>query len=113
MFVPTKATVKLGNGNTVHAQGIGIILCQFTNCLNIYPVGPIYYCSVHLSNTISSGAINLYIVFLSLHLNLLNIVTLLTLKVVLGDQPIRLTTILTIFNSTQRQEYCCPNCLCT
>ena len=34
-----------------------------------------------------------------LHLNLLNIVTLLTLKVVLGDHHTRLTKILTIFNS--------------
>ena len=34
-----------------------------------------------------------------LHLNLLNIVTLLTLKVVLGDNHTRLTTILTIFKS--------------
>ena len=34
-----------------------------------------------------------------LHQNLLNIVTLLTLKVVLGDHPTRLATILTIFNS--------------
>ena len=34
-----------------------------------------------------------------LHLNLLNIVTLLTLKVVFGDHPTRIATILTIFNS--------------
>ena len=32
MFVPTKATGKLDNGNTGHAQGIGIILCRFHNC---------------------------------------------------------------------------------
>ena len=32
MFVPTKATVKFSNGNTGHAQGIGVILCHFTNC---------------------------------------------------------------------------------
>ena len=32
MFVTTKATVKLANGNTVHVQGIGIILCHFPNC---------------------------------------------------------------------------------
>ena len=38
------------------------------------------------------------LVFKSLHLNLFNIVTLLTLKVVLGDHPNRLATILTIFN---------------
>ena len=32
MFVSTKATVKLANGNTGHDQGIGIILCCFPNC---------------------------------------------------------------------------------
>ena len=39
------------------------------------------------------------LVFKMLHLNLLDIVTILILKVVLGDHPIRLTKILTIFNS--------------
>ena len=39
------------------------------------------------------------LVFKRLYLNLLNIVTLLTIKVVLGDRHTRLTTILTIFNS--------------
>ena len=63
MFVPTQATVKLDNGNTGHAQGIGIILCCFPTCLIIYPVGPVYYCPGHPSNTISSGALNFYIVF--------------------------------------------------
>ena len=63
MFVPTKATVKLVNGNTGHAQGIGIILCCFPNCLIIYPVGPVYYCTGHPSNTISSGALKFYIGF--------------------------------------------------
>ena len=29
MFVPTRATVKMANGNTGHAQGIGIFLCHF------------------------------------------------------------------------------------
>ena len=38
------------------------------------------------------------LVLRKLHLNLLNIVTLLTLKVVLGDHPTILVTILTIFN---------------
>ena len=46
MFVPTNATVKLANGITGHAQGIGIILCLFPNCSIIYPVGPVYYCPV-------------------------------------------------------------------
>ena len=63
MFVPTKSTVKLDNGNTGHAQGIGIILCRFPNCSVIYPVGPVYYFTDHPSNTISSGALKFYIVF--------------------------------------------------
>ena len=63
MFVPTKATVKLANGKTGHAQGIGIILCCFPNCLNIYPVGPVYYFPSHPSNTISSGPLKFYIGF--------------------------------------------------
>ena len=62
MFVPTKATAKLDNGNTVHVQEIGIILCRFSNYTIIYPVGPVYYCSVHPSNTISSGDLKFYFV---------------------------------------------------
>ena len=60
MFVSTKATVKLDNGNTRHAQGIGIILCRFSNYSIIYPVVPVYYFTGHLSNTISSGALKFY-----------------------------------------------------
>ena len=52
MFVPTKATIKLANGNKGNAQGIWIILCCFHNCSIIYPVGPVYYCTGHPSNTI-------------------------------------------------------------
>ena len=63
MFIPTKATVKLANGNTGHAQGIGIILCFFTNCSNIYPVELVYYCLGHPSNTISSCALKFYVCF--------------------------------------------------
>ena len=32
LFVPTKAAVKLANGNMGHAQLIGIILCRFSKC---------------------------------------------------------------------------------
>ena len=60
MLFPTKSTVKLANGNTGHAQGIGIILCRFTNCPIIYLVGPVYYCTGHHYNTISSGALKFY-----------------------------------------------------
>ena len=60
MFVPTKATVKLDNGNTGYDQGIRIILCIFTNCFIIYPMVPVYYFPGHTSNTISSGALKCY-----------------------------------------------------
>ena len=52
MFFPTKATVKMDNGNMVHVQGIGIILCHFPKCNIIYPVGPVYYFPGCPSNTI-------------------------------------------------------------
>ena len=64
MFVSTKSTVKLANGNIGHAQGIGIIICCFLNCSIICPVGPVYYCPGHPSNTISSGALKYYVGFL-------------------------------------------------
>ena len=60
MFVPTKATVKLSNVNTGHPQVIGIILYCFPNCSIIYSVGPVYYCTGHPSNTISSGPLKFY-----------------------------------------------------
>ena len=61
MFVQKKSTVKMANGNTVHAQIIGIILCRFHNCTIIYPVGSVYYFPVHHSNTISSGDFKFYV----------------------------------------------------
>ena len=63
MFVPTKATMKVANGNMGHAQGIGIILCRFADCSIIYPVGPVYYFPGHPSNIISSGALKFYVGF--------------------------------------------------
>ena len=62
-FSPTKATVKLANGNTGHAQVNGIILCRLPNCSIIYPVGTVYYCPGHPCNTISSGVLKFYIGF--------------------------------------------------
>ena len=52
-------------------------------------------------------------------LNLLNVVTLLTLKVILRDHPTRLKKYWLYSNRncqsqpSKIQEYCCPNCLCT
>ena len=63
MLVPTKATVKLANLNTVHSQGVCTILCSFPTFTIIYSVGPVYYCSCHLSNTILLGALKFYVSF--------------------------------------------------
>ena len=63
MFLPTKATVKLSNGNTGHAQVIGMVWFLFSQCLIIYTVKPAYYCPGHPSNTILSGALKFYIGF--------------------------------------------------
>ena len=62
-FVPINTTVKLDNGNTVHAQLVGIFLCRFNNFSILYPMRPVYYCPGHPSNTISSGALKFYVGF--------------------------------------------------
>ena len=53
----------MANGNTGHAQEIGIILCRFNNCSIIYTMGPVDYCPGHPSKTISSGALEFYVGF--------------------------------------------------
>ena len=63
IFVLTKATVKLDNGNTLHAQWIGIVLCRFTYWSIIYSMGPVYYFTCPPSNTISSGTLKIYVGF--------------------------------------------------
>ena len=60
MFVPTKSDVKLAYANMVHAQVIGIVLCNFTDCPIIYPVVTVYYFPGNPSNTISSGDLKFY-----------------------------------------------------
>ena len=63
MFVPTKATFKLANGNTGYSQGIGIILFCFNSCFVIYSVAEFYYFPGHPSNIISSVALKFYVGF--------------------------------------------------
>ena len=63
IFVPTRANMKFSGGNMGHAQLIGIILCRFTNCPNIYHVGPVYYYPGHPSNTISLDALKFHVGF--------------------------------------------------
>ena len=63
MFVPTKANMKLSTYNKVHAQGIGVVLCHFTNHHIIYSLVPVYYCPDHAKNKILLGAIKCYVGF--------------------------------------------------
>ena len=99
MFVPTNATMKLANGNTGHAQEIGIIVCRFSNCSIIYPVGTVYYCPGHPSNIISSGYLKFYVGFKKVKSEPLENFDFVEPQVHLGYHPNRFTTILTIFNS--------------
>ena len=55
--------MKLANGNTGHAQGIRIILCNFPNFSIIYPAGEFYCFSGHPSNNISSSPLKFYVGF--------------------------------------------------
>ena len=117
IFAPIKATLTLAIGNTGHSQVIGIVLCRFIKFPIIYPVGQFIIVQVTLPTPPHWLTSNFMLVFKSLNMNLLNIVTLLALKVVLGDHPNRLKKRLSSNRNCQsqpseKQEYCCPNCLC-
>ena len=84
MFVPTKYTAKLANGNTGHAQGIGIIFIAFLNVQFYIQRDQFIIFQVTLTTLSHQVPQNFMLVLKKLHLKLLNIVTLLTLKVVLG-----------------------------
>ena len=92
MLVPTKATLKFANINTVHTQGTGIILYHFINCPIIYTVRPVYHCTGHPSNTISLSAFKFYVGFQKVTSEPLE-KNIFTLKVVIGDHHTRLKTI--------------------
>ena len=69
---------------------IVIILCLFPYYSIVYTVVRVYYFPGNRFNTISSGAITFYVGFQNFCINPLNIVALLTIKVVIGDHPTRL-----------------------
>ena len=71
---PIKATVKLANIKTGHDQGIGIILCRYSECPIIYPVGPVFNYTFQPSNFFHWVPSNVVLVSKRLYLNLLNIV---------------------------------------
>ena len=85
MFIQTKYTVKLANGNTLYSQVIGIILCHFPNCPIIYMVGSVYYCPGQPSNTNSSGAQHFFVSFQKVTSEPLEHCNFFAIKVVLGN----------------------------
>ena len=91
--------MKLANENTGHAQVIGTVYVAFLTVQLYIHLDQFIIFQVTLPKLYHQVPSSFILVFKRLHLNLLNIVTLLTVKVVLGDQPNRLATILTIFNS--------------
>ena len=94
---PTKATVILDNGNMENYQVIGIIYVPFLTVLLYNQWEQFMIVQVTLPTPSHQAPSNFKLAFKRLYLNFLNIVALLTLKVVLGDYPTRLETILTIF----------------
>ena len=99
MFVPTKATVKLDNGKTGHAQGIGIILCHFLT-VPLYLQWYQFIIFLVTLPTPSHQVLSYFMLaFKGLLLNLFNIVNLFTPMVVLRYHLTRLKKVLTIFKS--------------
>ena len=120
MFVPTKSTLKLGNGNMGHAQVIGVILCRFPNCSIIYPVGPVYYFPIHPYNTISSGSLKFYVGFPKVTSEPLENCNFVEPQGYSWISPYQTQNNLDYLQikivkviPQKRQEYICPNCLCT
>ena len=85
------ATVKLANGNTVHAQLIGIVLYFFV--ILYIQWGDFIIFHVTFPTPSDWVPFNFIFNFKRLHINLLNILILLTLRVVLGYHSTRLKTI--------------------
>ena len=93
MFVSTNYTVKLANRNMGHAQGIGNILCRFPKLSHYIQRGQFIIFQSAITTPSYQVTSNFMLVFKRLHMNLLKILTLLTLKVILVDHPTRLKTI--------------------
>ena len=120
MFVPTKATAKPAHGNTGHEQVIGIILCCSPNCPIIYPVGQVYYCTGHPSNTIKSGSLKLYVGSQKVTSEPLEHYKFVDLQgrswrstYQAKKNPLPSSNIIFQSQPSKIQEYCCTNCICT
>ena len=87
----------VSNRNIGNTQVIGIILCRFPNFSIIYSETKFIIIQVTRLTPSHQVPSSYVFGFKRLGLNLLNIVTLLTLKVIIGDHPNRLKTISTIF----------------
>ena len=114
MIVPAKANVKLD------AQGIAIILCRFPNCPIIYPVVPVYYCRGNWSKSISSRALKFYVGFQKVAAEPFEYYDFVDTQGPYWRSPHQTQNNLDYLQieicqsqPSQRQEYCCTNCICT
>ena len=78
---------------------LGLFYVSFLTFQLYIQLDQFIFVQVTLSTLYHQVPSNFILGFKMLHLNLLNIVNLLTLKIILGDHHTRLKTILTIFNS--------------
>ena len=105
-IVLVRENMKLFGANKIRTKYIGNILCQFPYFLFIYPMGPIYYCQGRPSNTPYHWlSLNFIFNLKILHSNLLNTVTLWTLKYNLGGLNIWHIIIQTICRFYRFQPY--------
>ena len=90
MFFPTRATLKLDNENMRHAQGIGLFYVILLTVPSYIRWKQFLILQVTLQTPSHQVSSKCMLVFKGLHLNLLNIVILLTFKSVLWYYPTRL-----------------------
>ena len=119
MFSPTKANVKLSNGNMGHDQWVGIILCCFCNCPITFMVRTVYYCAGHTSKNISSGDLKFYVGFQKVTYEPLEncdlfLLSRLSLEITVPDlKQFKLSSDRNFQGQhLKKQIYCCPKCLC-
>ena len=99
IFVSTNATVKMDNGNTGHSKELGLFFVALLTVTLYIEWHHFIIVQVTLLNPPDQVTSDFMLVFKRLHMNLLNIVTLVTLKLVLGYHPTRLNIIWTILIS--------------
>ena len=117
MFVQTKATVKLANVNTGHAQVIGIFFVIFVTVTLYIRCDQFIIFQVTLPTPSYRMPSNLMLILKKLHLNFLNLFfypSRLFLDIILlKSKQFRLSSNRYCqCQTSNKQEYCCPKLLC-